>query len=402
MAKPLEGVIVLDLARVLAGPFCCMLLEDLGARIIKIERPGGGDDSREFGPFINGQSLYFLNINRGKKSLALDLKNPAGAEVLKELVKKADVLVENFRPGTMEKLGLGWEVLHQINPRLVYGAISGFGTTGPDALKPSYDILVQAQSGLMSITGLPEQDPVRAGYSVGDINGALFCTIGILAALHQRASSGLGQKVDVGMLDCQVAVLENALSRFQVDKKSPGPLGHRHPTITPFQGFKAQDGWFVIAAGNDGLFKKLAAVLGAEELLSDSRFKSNGERTVHQAALTEKLQAIFITNTAAHWLSLVNSAGVPCAPVNTIEGVMQDPQLKARNMLVPCPDALAGEIIVAGNPIKMENIPEESRRAPAPGVGEHRDEILSAYLNKTPQEIGALEKTGAFGQGEPE
>ncbi len=251
MALPLEGIRVLDMTRVLAGPFCTMMLSDMGAEVIKVEVPGTGDDSRAFGPFKNGQSLYFVSINRGKESIALDLKKPEGITVFLELVRKCDVLVENFRPGTMEKLGIGWEKLKAENPRLVYAAISGFGHSGPYSKRPAYDILVQAMGGVMSITGWPDSPPTRVGCSMGDITAAVFGASGILAALYQRTVSGEGQKVDVAMLDCQLAILENALSRYQVEKKPPEPLGTRHPTITPFQAFEASDGWFVIAVGND-------------------------------------------------------------------------------------------------------------------------------------------------------
>ncbi len=398
MGRPLEGIVVLDLTRVLAGPVCCVILEDLGAEVLKVERPKTGDDSRAFGPFVEGQSLYFMTANRGKKSIALDLKNPAAKETLKELVKHADILVENYRPGTMEKLGLGWDVLKEINPKLVYGAISGFGTTGPDALRPAYDILVQAQSGLMSITGLPGQPPVRVGYSVGDINGALYCAIGILAALHQRNSTGLGQKVDIAMLDCQLSVLESALSRFIVDKKSPGPLGNRHPTITPFQGFEGTNGWFVLAAGNDTLFANLCDAIGAPQLITDPRFITNGDRSDHLDEIGDELQKVFSTNTKEHWLEVIDAAGVPCAPMNDMEAVSKDRQLIARNMFVECLDPIAGNIIVPGNPIKMETIEEEPTRVAPPQLGQHRDEILMGLLGKSAEEIEALQDAGAFGR----
>jgi len=249
---------VLDLTRVLAGPYCTMMLSDLGAEIIKVEVPGTGDDSRAFGPFRNGTSLYFITINRGKESIAINLKTEAGKKLLKDLASKCDVVVENFRPGTMEKLGLGWEVLKQQNPRLIYAAVSGFGHTGPDSKRPAYDILVQAMGGVMSITGWPDAPPTRVGMSLGDITAAIFGANGIMAALYQRERTGKGQKVDVAMLDCQLAILENALVRFQVDGEPPAPLGTRHPTITPFQAFRASDDWFVLAVGNDTLWRPSA------------------------------------------------------------------------------------------------------------------------------------------------
>ena len=257
---PLENIKILDLSRVLAGPYCTMILSDLGAEVIKVEIPETGDDSRSFGPFKNGQSLYFVSINREKKSISLNLKTTRGKEIFKELITKVDVVIENYRPGTMEKLGLGYDELKIINPKIIYAASSGYGHTGPDSAKASYDILAQAMGGIMSITGWPDTPPTRVGMSLGDITASLYTAIGILAAIHQRSSTGLGQKVDIAMLDCQVSILENAITRYQVEKKSPEPLGNRHPTITPFQAFKASDEYFVIAAGNDSLWSKLCEV----------------------------------------------------------------------------------------------------------------------------------------------
>ena len=244
--KPLSNIKVLDLTRVLAGPFCTMILSDLGAEVIKVEIPVKGDDSRHFGPFLNEKSLYFVSINRAKKSISLNLKSKKGKEILRELVKQVDVIVENFRPGTMEKLSIGYESLKKLNPRLIYAASSGFGHTGPDSKKPAYDILAQAAGGIMSITGWPDSSPTRVGMSLGDITASLYTAIGISTALYQREITGKGQKIDVAMLDCQVSILENALSRYQVEKKSPEPLGNRHPTITPFQAYKAKDKYFVM------------------------------------------------------------------------------------------------------------------------------------------------------------
>lgn len=398
MGSPLNGIVVLDMTRVLAGPMACVILEDLGAEVIKVEHPENGDDSRSFGPFLNDQSLYFMSINRGKKSIAIDLKNEQGRQLMKELISKVDVVVENFRPGTMEKLGLGYDDLKEINPRLIYGCISGFGHYGPDSREPAYDILMQAQSGLMSITGNPGESPVRVGYSVCDINGALFCAIGINAALYQRALTGKGQKVDVAMLDCQFAVLESALSRYIVDGVSPEPLGNRHPTIAPFQGFEGSDGhWFVVGAGNDNLYARLCNAIGAPELIGDKRFLTNKDRSENLDAIGMELQKIFSTNTMAHWMKVIKGAGVPCAVVNDMGQVTKDRQLIARNMFVECKDPIAGDVVVPGNPIKMTNIEEKDYREKAPQLGEHRDEILSRFLNMNPQEIEALDEAGVFG-----
>jgi len=394
MSKPLEGIRILDLTRVLAGPFCTMMLSDLGAEIIKVEVPGTGDDSRSFGPFRNGQSLYFINVNRGKESIAVDLKTEAGKKLLVDLAKKCDVVVENFRPGTMEKLGLGWDVLQKANPRLIYGAVSGFGHSGPDSGRPAYDILVQAMGGVMSITGWPESPPTRVGLSMGDITAAVFLSTGITSALYQREKTGLGQKVDVSMLDCQLSILENALVRFQVDGKSPTPLGTRHPTITPFQAFRASDKWFVIAVGNDALWKKFCVSMNRPDLLADLRFATNGDRTKHYNDLIPELERLFEVKERAVWLELLEKAGVPSAPVNTVEDVMLDRQLSARNMFVTVDDDLAGQITIPGNPIKMETVPESPTRPHAPAIGEHTDSILAHVLGLDAAAIAALRSQG--------
>jgi CoA:oxalate CoA-transferase len=396
MQRPLTGVRVLDLSRVLAGPFCTMMLEDLGAEIIKVEVPITGDDSRSFGPFKDGRSLYFLSVNRGKKSLVLNLKTDSGKGLLLDLVKKSDVLVENFRPGTMEKLGLGWDRLKQENPKLIYAALSGFGHTGPDSKKPAYDILVQAMGGLMSITGWPGGSPTRVGVSMGDITAAVFASTGITTALYQREKTGLGQKIDVSMLDCQVSCLENALARNQVDDEVPGPIGTRHPTITPFQAFQAKDSWFVIAVGNDSLWKSFCKAIKRDDLFSNPEYMTNKDRNQNREQLIPELEALFIQRDAKDWLGIFGAAGVPCAPVNTIDKVMENPQLQARNMFVTVEDSVAGKIIIPGNPIKMESVPETPDRTPAPALGEHTEEVLKTLLDLDDEAIERLKQEGVF------
>jgi CoA:oxalate CoA-transferase len=396
MQKPLAGVRVLDLTRVLAGPYCTMMLSDLGAEIVKIEVPLTGDDSRSFGPFKNGKSLYFLNVNRGKESVAINLKTGAGKKLLRDLAKKCDVLVENFRPGTMEKLGLGWDVLQKDNPALIYAAVSGFGHTGPDSLRPAYDILVQAMGGVMSITGWPDSPPTRVGLSMGDITAAIFTSTGIVSALYQREKTGKGQKVDVSMLDCQLAILENALVRYQVEGKPPAPLGTRHPTITPFQAFQASNGWFVVAVGNDALWNTFCAAIKRPDLAVDPRYSSNGDRTINISGLEAELGKMFAVKPMKEWLALLETAGVPCAPVNTIDKVLEDRQLKARNMFVTVDDPVAGKIIIPGNPIKMESIPECPDRPPAPEIGEHTDKLLRSLLGLGDEEIERLKSEGVL------
>lgn len=396
MTKPLDGIKVLDLTRVLAGPYCTMMLSDLGAEVIKVEIPVTGDDSRAFGPFLHNRSLYFLSINRAKKSVSLNLKSPKGKEILLDLVTKCDVLVENYRPGTMEKLGLGYETLKAVNPRLIYAASTGFGHTGPDSLKPAYDILAQARGGIMSITGYPDIPPTRVGMSLGDITASLFTAIGINAALYQRERTGFGQKIDVSMLDSQVAILENALVRYQSDGVSPLPIGNRHPTIAPFQAYKASDKYFVIAVGNDNLWKAFCEAIENPQLYADLSFSTNRLRTDNIGPLNSILEPAFASKTAAEWLTIMEKAGIPCAPINDIEAVMQDPQVLYRNMIVEVQDDMAGTVKIAGNPIKMTNVPESSIRDKVPEIGEHNSEIYSGWLGYSESDLAELKVQGVI------
>jgi CoA:oxalate CoA-transferase len=353
-----------------------MLLSDLGAEVVKVEQPGKGDDSRHFGPFKEGQSLYFAGINREKKSISLNLKHEEGAALFRSLVPDFDVVVENFRPGVMEKLGLGYESLKELNPRLIYAASSGFGHSGPDSQKPAYDILVQALGGLMSITGWPQSPPTRVGVSIGDITAALFTAIGIVSALYQRERSGSGQKIDVAMLDCQVAILENAIARFQVEGKNPQPLGNRHPTITPFQVFPTKDDYVVVAVGNDVLWQRFCRVVEREDLIEDPRFSTNDARTRNLEELNQELHPLFQSRSTADWRALLDEAGVPSAEINGVREVMEHPQVRARDMIVDLEDETLPGVSLAGNPIKMESISEEGRRGRAPEIGEHTASIL--------------------------
>ena len=380
VSGPLNGVTVLDLTRVLAGPYCAMILADLGARVIKIEVPDGGDDSRHIGPFINGKSAYFMSINRGKESIALDLKAPADRAVFERLLGRADVLIENYRGGTMEKLNYGFDVLHQRFPQLIYAACSGFGHSGPYKTRAAYDMVVQGMGGVMSLTGHPGGPPTRVGTSVGDLAAGLFTAIGINAALYERRMTGQGRKIDVSMLDSQVAFLENAIARYAATGEVPGPLGARHATITPFAAFSTRDGHIIIAAGNDGLFAALAKALGHPEWASDPRFKTNRDRTAHHAELTSAMEAVLLTNITAHWLSVLDKANVPCGPINNVAQLLSDPQVISRNMVVSADDPVAGRITMAGNPIKLSGVPDPAERPYAPNLDEHRAAIL-AELN---------------------
>jgi len=378
---PLEGLLVIDLTRVLAGPYCTMVLFDLGARVIKVEPPEKGDDARGFGPFMNGKSAYFMSLNRGKESIALDLKADADRTIFESLLDRADVLVENYRPGVMEKLGYGWEAAHTRWPRLIYASASGFGQTGPYAKRPAYDMVVQGMGGIMSITGHPDAPPTRVGTSIGDITAGLFTAIGINAALHARNSTGKGRQVDVAMLDGQIAVLENAIARYAATGDVPGPLGARHPSITPFEALETADGHVIAAAGNDALFKKLCMALTLPDLVNDPRFATNDARTENQPALKELLEAAFRTRTTEAWLEVLAEAGVPCGPINDVGQALADPQVRARNMVATLTDPVAGEVLMAGNPVKMSGLGDSTQKPPVPDLDGDRQAILAWLEN---------------------
>ncbi len=383
MQGPLSGVTVVDMTRVLAGPYCTMMLYDLGARVIKVEAPGKGDDSRHIGPFINGKSAYFMSLNRGKQSIALDLKADKDRALFEALLEGADVLVENFRSGVMERLGYGWEALHERYPRLIYAATSGFGHTGPYAERPAYDMVVQAMGGVMSITGQPDGEPTRVGSSIGDITAGLFTTAGVNAALYRRVQSGVGMKIDVAMLDCQVAILENAIARYCASGEIPGPIGARHPSITPFEAFVTKDGHVIVAAGNDELFKTLYTATGNTELEHDERFETNDLRTQYHVELKEILGPAFAAKSTQQWLDILAPAGIPCGPINNIAEVLDDPQVRARNMVVSVEDAVAGQVRMAGNPIKMSEFDDPDSRTVAPDLDADRAAIIAEILDPT-------------------
>jgi len=378
----LQGVTVIDLSRVLAGPYCTMMLAELGADVIKIERPGTGDDSRAIGPFLKERSAYFMSLNRGKKSIALDLKNDDDKALLMRMLAHGDVLVENYRPGTMEKLGLSWEFLHEKFPHLIVMSVSGFGQTGPYSDKPAYDMVVQAMGGIMSVTGEDGGHPVRVGSSVGDIVAGLFAAIGVNAALHRRHATGKGERLDVAMLDSQVAILENAIARYAALGSVPGPIGARHPSITPFQAYKAKDGHVVIAAGNDKLFATLCETLDLPYLQSDPRFVSNATRCEHVHELKDILEERLAEESADHWITLLDDNGIPTGPINTVDKVLSDPQVLARNMVVTAPEETIGTLRMAGNPIKVTGVMDPIERRAAPELDGDRDEILNWLESK--------------------
>src|SRR6266850_3282466 len=373
---PLSGITIIDLSRILAGPYCTLLLAELGARVIKVEPPQHGDDARQYGPFKNGKSAYFISVNRGKESIALDLKSPAGREIFERLLDKADALVENFRPGTMEKLGYGWDSLHQRFPCLVYAAASGFGHSGPYSHYPAYDMVVQGLGGIMSITGHPGMPPTRIGTSIGDLAGGLYTAVALNAALLHRERTGEAIKVDVALFDCQLALLENAIMRYTTTGEIPGPMGARHPSITPFEAFPTADGNIIIAAGNDGLFVKLAQALGRPDLAQNPLFKTNPLRNQHQQALRAEIEGVLRTRSTEHWIALLEKAGIPCGPVNNVAQALAHPQTAARNMLVEVDDPVTGPLQLAGNPMKFSAFADPSNRAPSPDLDADRERIL--------------------------
>ncbi len=379
---PLSGVTIVDLSRVLAGPYCTMLLGELGARVIKVEPPEG-DDARKYGPFVNGESAYFASYNRGKESIVLDFNKAEDLRFLRNLLKKADVLLENFRPGVMAKFGLDWATVHADFPRLIYASTSGFGQTGPLALFPAYDLIVQAMSGLMSITGYPGQPPARAGFSIGDLGAGLFSAVAINAALYHRAMSGEGTRIDVSMFDCQVALMDSPIVRHLASGDMPGPLGARHPNITPFEAYPTADRTIIIAAGNDRLFSKLALVLNLPHLLDDPRFASNDLRTSNVDALFELMSAVLKTRPASHWFAIFKEHGIPYAPINDMADVVDNEQLEARNMLVTVEDEAAGPIRASGNPMKFTGFSDPGTRETSPRLDGNRKSLLDEFdLNR--------------------
>ncbi|WP_256589111.1 CaiB/BaiF CoA-transferase family protein [Pseudomonas sp. ACN8] len=381
----MDGITVLDFSRVLAGPYCTMVLADLGARVIKIERIATGDDTRAFGPFVDQESAYFMCFNRGKESIALDIKSPRDRDLLERMLGEADVLVENFRPGVMDRLGYGADRLARTHPHLIYASISGFGHTGPFSDLPGYDMVVQAMGGIMSLTGWPDAQPARVGTSFGDLSAALFAVIGILSSLYKRNQDAQGTRVDIAMLDCQAALMETALARYDVEGKVPTRTGDCHPSLAPFETFAAQDGRFVIAAGNDQLFMLMADALGDPQLGLNPLFVSNELRCINRPAMVKAIEEITRTKPISHWIDRLNAAGVPCSPLNTIDQLFDHPQLDARNMIIQVRGAGERAVRTAGNPIKLSGYADIDAATPirAPALDEHREHILSQLMSRT-------------------
>jgi len=377
MDRPLDGIKILDLSRALAGPYCSMMLADMGAEVIKIEMPGRGDDSRAWGPpFIEGESAYFMSVNRNKKSITLNLKDERALEIIHKLIKQSDVLLENFRPGTMEKLKLSYDEVKEINPKIIYCSISGFGQNGPYRLLPGMDQILQGMGGLMSITGDPEGPPMKVGVAVADIAGGMFAAYGIMVALFNRERAKIGQRIDLSLLDCQIAWLTYRAGSYFASGEIPKPLGSGHPVIVPYQAFKAKDEYFNVAVGNDQLWEKFCRAIGLEKIKNDPKFSTNAMRVKNRESLINIIEKAVGSKKADKWLKLLMAEGVPCGPIFDTEQIFRDPQVIHREMVKEITHQKAGKIKVTGVPIKLSETPGEVLTAP-PTLGQHTIDILS-------------------------
>ncbi len=389
---PLQGIRILDLTRVLAGPYCTWILGSLGAEVIKIEQPGKGDQARDIGPFLGGESLYFMSINRAKRGITLDLKQ--GEAVLRRLIERCDVLVENFAPGVMDRLGLSYESVSAINPRLIYASISGFGQTGPARSKRAYDQVIQAMSGVMSITGEPGQAPVRVGFSIGDLAAGTFCSTAVVSAIYQRERTGRGQRLDVGMFDAVLTLLENPVARYANTGEIPAPAGSRHPTVTPNQAFAASDGWFVVSVGNDEQWIKFCHAIERPDLAAEPRFAKVVDRTRLRDELEVILQAVLGDRTRAQWVQTLEAAGVPAAPIHSVKDAVEWEQTRARGVVTAVDHPVAGPSRFVGLPIQASDM-DPFRNTPAPTLGQQTDEVL-AELGFSAAEVADLRSRGVI------
>ncbi len=395
--RALRDIRVLDLTRVLAGPFCTMILADLGAEVIKIETPGVGDDSRSFPPFIGTESAYFMNLNRNKRSLTLDLKSSEGRDVFFDLVRRADVVIENFRPGTMEKLGIGCEVLTKANPQLVFASISGFGQSGPYRDRPGYDIVGQAMGGIMSVTGWPDSPPTRTGTAIADVLAGLFTCIGILSALVARGHLGRGQQVDVALVDSVVSAMETILQIYLVEKRVPQRVGNRYEFIYPYDSFEAKNGWVVIGIGNDKLWRSFCGVIGQQELADAPEYRTNLDRVQRHTEVKKIVENWTRQHEVREIVDCLSERRIPCAPIYGVKEIAEDEHIAgARRMIVDVGQPLAGAIRVIGLPIKLSLTPA-AVESPAPLLGEHTEEILRSVLSYSEERIEHLRKMNVLG-----
>lgn len=392
----LDGVVVLDLTRVLAGPYCGALMADMGATVYKIEQPGRGDDSRSMGPFQNGESVYYINCNRGKLGCTLNLKAPEGKKLFLELVKKADILLESYRPGTMEKLGLGYETLKEANPGLIYGSISGYGHTGPYSKRAGYDIIGQAAGGLMSTTGWPGGSPTRTGTPMGDVLGGLSLAIGVLAALNNKHATGEGEKVDISLVDSVVSAMMNINMIYFAEGRIPQRIGNRYESTYPYDSFKTKDGDVIIGAGNDKLYRLLCQEMGREDLLEDPRFRTVSGRVANHEAMKEYVEAWTLEQTVDEVADRLNKIGVPSSPINTIDRVARDPQIAgARKMFVDVEHPVAGKVTVTNNQLKFTHR-EAAPQASAPLLGQHNEDVYCGLLKLDKAELDRLKAEGTI------
>ena len=394
MAAALDKIKVVDLTRTLAGPFCTMLMGDMGAEVVKIEEPTGGDETRHWTPFVNGESTQFLTFNRNKRSLGINLKEPEGLKIVRDLAADADVMIESFRAGTLDRLGLGYEDIKKTNPGVVYCSISGYGRTGPMSDMPGYDLLIQAYSGLMSLTGEPEGSPLRIGFSLVDLFTGMMAYGTILTALRQRDQTGKGQWVESALLDGQVAALSYHATGFMGTGVEPKRMGSGHPSLVPYQSFNSSNGQFIIGCANQGLWERMARAIGQDAMLEDPRYSTNTGRVEHRAECVGELNMIFATNTTDHWVELIVKAGVPCGPINTVSDVVSNPQVLARNMIAEVDHPKVPNLKFPNSPLKLTDSPATIRRVP-PMLGQHNEEILGE-VGYSAEKFADLKKRGVI------
>ena len=391
MTSALNNIKVVDLTRTLAGPFCTMMLGDMGADIVKIEEPEHGDETRGWTPFWNGESTQFVSFNRNKRSLSVNLKEPEGINIVQSLARDADVMIESFRAGALERMGLGYDTIKDLNPDIIYCSISGYGRTGPMANKPGYDLLIQAYSGLMNLTGDPDGMPMRVGFSLVDLFTGMMAYGSIMTALYHREQTGQGQWVEAALLDGQVAALSYHAAAYLATQNEPQRMGSGHPSLVPYQSFPAADGFFIVGVANQGLWQRFCNALERPDLLEDPRFITNDDRVVHRAECIETLSEIFRTRPVAHWVEIISDAGVPCGPINRVSEVVQDPQVLARSMMVDIPHPKVPGLRVTGSPLKLSETPPSVRHHP-PLLGQHNEEVLLELGYDAPEIAHLLEK----------